>query len=45
MAELVRALPPVLGRGLDVRDPLALLERDFVVLARVVAAGRHVLVI
>ena len=41
MAELVRALPPVLGRGLDVGDPFALLERDLVVLARVVAAGGH----
>ena len=37
MPERVRALPPVLGHGLDARDPLAVLERDLIVLARVVA--------
>ena len=45
MAELVSALPPVLRRGLYLGDPLALLERDLVVLARVVAADRYVSVI
>ena len=31
--------PPILGDSLDVRDPVALLERDLVVLARVVAVA------
>ena len=40
MAELVRALPPIFGRGLDLGDPLAFLERDLVVFPRIVAAVR-----
>ncbi len=37
IAVLIRALPPILGRSLDMRDPVALLERDLVVFAGIVA--------